>query len=52
MVTVWFQTNPLEYELDDCAGNNTVSSVCVYQWKRYGTSAANLINKCHCIVVP
>ena len=35
----WFQRNPLE-------------NVCVfYQWKRYRTSVANLINICRCFVV-
>ena len=43
----WLQTNPLEHESDDRA------DLCVfYQWWRYGTSAASLINICRCIVVP
>ena len=43
--------NPLEHESDDRA-NNPVSSVCGTDGERYGTSAANLIDICHCIVVP
>ena len=50
----WFQTNPLEHELDDRADNMYLHCIfCVYyQWERYGTSAANLIKICHCIMVP
>ena len=39
----WFQTNPLEHESDDHA---CIFCVCVC------TLASNLINICHCIVVP
>ena len=51
----WFQTNPLDHELDDLT-SYTVSPVCVTNGKngrdRYGTSGANLINICHCSAVP
>ena len=46
----WFRTNQPEHEAheaDDRAGD-----LCVcYQWERYGTSAANLTNIYHCIVM-
>ena len=52
----WFQTNQPEHELDDHAGDPAIS-VCVFIsmrkiWHfRGGTSAANLINFCHCDAV-
>ena len=46
----WFQTNQPKHESDDRAGD-TVTSVGITNEKRNGTSAANLIIICHCIVV-
>ena len=49
VVTGSKQTNQPQHGSDDHAGD-TVTSVCVTIGERYGTSAANLINICHCML--
>ena len=47
------QINPLKHKSDDCAGITSLflSFLYVTSGKDYGTSAENLINICHCVVV-
>ena len=47
----WFQTNPLEHEADDLAGNR-VSSVCITNGKDISPQRQIWSTFCHCIVVP
>ena len=44
-----FQTNQPEHELDDYTGNRVTSVYVTNEKDMAHTSAANLINTCHCI---
>ena len=48
VIITWIQTKLLKHESDDRA-DNTVYFVCVTNGERRDTSAAKLINICHCI---